>query len=185
MNLKNIFILMILGMLTSNFASASCSPLLDRSVRQLAEDTEVNLCEAYQGKVLLVVNTASKCGYAGQFETLEALHSEYADQGFAVIGFPSGDFADQEYRDENKVLEFCRLTYGVQFPMFEKSSVSGDQASPFWKELIAESGVEPRWNFYKYLIGRDGQVIQAFPSQVEPDSASLMKPLKAALAESN
>lgn len=167
----------------SGSVAAACSPLLEHKVRKLAEDAEVNLCEAYKGKVLLVINSASKCGYTGQFEALEALHAEYEDQGFAVLGFPSGDFANQEYRDEEQVRDFCRLTYGVQFPMFEKSHVRGRDASPFWKGLIAESGVEPRWNFFKYLIGRDGQIIQAYPSQVTPDNPDLMGPLKAALAQ--
>lgn len=182
MKLSQILVLSsMLGLSTG--AAAACAPLLDHSVRKLAEESEVNLCEAYQGKVLLVINSASKCGYTGQFEALEALHAEYQDQGFAVLGFPSGDFANQEYRDEDQVRDFCRLTYGVQFPMFEKSHVRGNGASPFWKGLIAESGLEPQWNFFKYLIGRDGKVIQAYPSKVTPDDPLLMAPLKAALAQ--
>lgn len=183
MLLKIKSLLVLTALLSAGSVSAACSQLLDHDVRKLAEEDQVNLCEAYQGKVLLVINSASKCGYTGQFEGLEALHSQYQDQGFAVLGFPSGDFANQEYREEGQVRDFCRLTYGVQFPMFEKSHVAGEQASPFWRDLIAESGVEPRWNFYKYLIGRDGKVIQAFPSQVAPENAELMSPLISALAE--
>lgn len=164
-------------------AQAECGSVLNHQVRELAGERIVNLCEAYQGQVLLIVNTASKCAFTGQYEGLEALHARFHQRGFSVLGFPSGDFADQEYQQEGQIQEFCRLTYGVQFPMFEKSHVRGTAASPLWKELIAQSGTSPKWNFYKYLIGRDGRVIASFSSMTSPDSGDLLTKLEAALAE--
>lgn len=174
--------LMIFGLFGAKHAAASCGDLLDHDVRQLNDDSSVNLCEAYKGKVLLVVNTASKCGFTGQYEGLEALHARYKDQGFAVLGFPSGDFGGQEFREEQGIQEFCRTTYGVQFPMFEKTHVTGSAATPFWKQLVAESGTSPKWNFYKYLIGRDGKVISSYVSFTAPESDNIVKRVEAALA---
>lgn len=156
--------------------------LLDYTVRKLNADASVNLAQEYKGKVLLVVNTASKCGFTGQYEGLEALHAKYSDQGFAVLGFPSLDFGGQEYRDESAVADFCRTTYGVQFPMFATARVKGDSADPFWKHLIAESGTSPKWNFYKYLIGRDGKVINSYASFTGPESSSVVRQIEKALA---
>jgi len=173
---------MLFGLFGAKPALASCGELLNHDVRMLNDDTQVNLCEAYKGKVLLVVNTASKCGFTGQYEGLEALQARYKDQGFAVLGFPSGDFGGQEFRDEQGIQDFCRTTYGVQFPMFEKTHVTGTAASPFWKQLIAESGTSPKWNFYKYLIGRDGKVINSYVSFTGPESDNIVKPIEAALA---
>ena len=113
--------------------------LLDRSYRPLAGKTPVELDKTYGGDVVLVVNTASKCGYTPQFEALEALHKKYADRGFAVLGFPSGDFKAQEYDDEKQIKEFCTLTYGVKFPMFEKVHVVGADATPLYKDLASAS----------------------------------------------
>lgn len=157
--------------------------VLNHTVRALAGDEDINLKEAYGGKVVLVVNTASKCGFTGQYEGLEAMHAKYQDQGFAVLGFPSGDFANQEYREEAKIQEFCRLTYGVQFPMFEKSHVRGSSASPVWASLINASGTSPKWNFYKYLVGRDGRVIDVYSSVTAPENPSLIDAVEQAIAE--
>ncbi len=162
-------------------ASAACTPLLDREFRPLAGKDPVNLCSQYEGKVLLVVNTASKCGFTPQYEGLEALHAELSDQGFAVLGFPSNDFAGQEPGSEKEILEFCTLTYGVKFPMFAKTVVSGTGADPFYQQLAADGGGAPGWNFHKYLVGRDGKVIGGFPSKVKPDSAELRAAIEAAL----
>mgnify|MGYP000957783308 CR=1 FL=1 len=164
-------------------ASAACSALLDRSFRPLADKTPVNLCERFEGKVLLVVNTASKCGFTPQYEGLEKLHSEYADKGFAVVGFPSNDFMGQEPGTEEQIREFCTLTYGVEFPMFEKVSVKGDAADPFYRELAAKGGGEPGWNFHKYLIGKNGEVVKGYGSRVKPDAPELRSAIEAALAE--
>lgn len=174
--------LMLFSLFSSQYAVAEGKELLDYTVRKLNDETSVNLAEAYKGKVLLVVNTASKCAFTGQYEELEALHAKYQDQGFAVLGFPSADFGNQEFREEGQVQDFCRTTYGVKFPMFAKAHVIGEAVDPFWKHLISASGTTPKWNFYKYLIGRDGQIIDSYASITSPDSSSVIKRLEAALA---
>jgi len=156
--------------------------ILDRDYRPLAGTDAVNLRQSYGGEVLLVVNTASKCGYTPQFDGLEALHAKYGAQGFSVLGFPSGDFREQEFSDENEILEFCRLTYGVGFPMFEKTHVVGDEANGLYQDLYAITGHAPKWNFHKYLIGRDGEVLGQWPSRTAPDAPELVEAIEAALA---
>ena len=136
----------------------------------------------YHGQVLLVVNTASKCGYTPQYEGLEALQKQYAGKGFAVLGFPSNDFKGQEPGDEKQIQDFCTLTYGVKFPMFEKVHVTGAQATPLYQRLTAATGVAPAWNFHKYLVGRDGTVIAQFASKVTPDDPQLKAAIDKALA---
>ena len=135
-----------------------------------------------KGKVLLVVNTASKCGFTPQFEALEAMHARYSGRGFAVLGFPSGDFKDQEFEDEAAIREFCTLTYGVKFPMFEKVHVVGDEATPLYRELAAAAGEAPAWNFHKYLVGSDGKVLDSWGSRVAPDAPEIVQAIEAALA---
>jgi len=156
--------------------------LLDRTYRPLAGKAPVNLQKAYAGKVLLVVNTASKCGFTPQFEGLEALHAMYKDKGFAVLGFPSGDFMAQEFTDEKQIREFCTLTYGVKFPMFEKVHVKGNEATPFYKDLLATTGEAPKWNFHKYLVARDGRTVTSFGTRTAPDDKALVAAIEAALA---
>ena len=134
----------------------------------------------YEGKVLLIVNTASACGFTPQFAGLEALHQEYGARGLVVLGFPSNDFA-QEKASNKEIADFCESTFGVKFPMFTKTVVSGDNAVPFYKQLLAESGQKPRWNFYKYLIGRDGKVVGSYNSMTGPDSKSLLADIDKAL----
>jgi len=166
-------------------APAAASPsqdILDRDYRPLAGTDAVNLRQSYGGEVLLVVNTASKCGFTPQFDGLEALHAKYHAQGFSVLGFPSGDFREQEFGDENEILEFCRLTYGVQFPMFEKVHVVGDEATGLYQDLHAITQQAPQWNFHKYLIGRDGQVIGQWPSRTTPDAPELVQAIETALS---
>lgn len=148
--------------------------LLDQNFRPLAGKTPVNLQKTYGGQVLLVVNTASKCGFTPQYDGLEALHNKLKGRGFAVLGFPSNDFRGQEPGSEKEIQEFCRLTYGVKFPMFEKTSVVGEQASPFYKSLTESTGVAPGWNFHKYLIDRNGNVVASFGSRVKPDDAEML-----------
>ena len=163
-------------------AVAGQTGLLDRSYRPLAGKTPVDLEKTYGGDVVLVVNTASKCGFTPQFEALEALHKKYADRGFAVLGFPSGDFKAQEYDDEKQIKEFCTLTYGVKFPMFEKVHVVGADATPLYQDLAKLSGQAPKWNFNKYLIGRDGKLIASWGSKTTPDDAQIVAAIEKALA---
>ena len=163
-------------------AAMAGAGLLDHSLRPLAGRAPVNLAQVYGGQVLLVVNTASKCGYTPQYEGLEALHARYAGQGFAVLGFPSGDFRDQEFEDEARIQEFCTLTYGVKFPMFQKVHVTGPEATPLYQDLTRLTGVAPGWNFHKYLVSRDGRVVAQFASRVRPDDPELRAAIERELA---
>ncbi len=173
-------LVLALGLLSA--ATAQSADLLDLSYRPLAGKGEVNLRKQYGGKVLLVVNTASKCGFTPQYEGLEALQRSYAARGFSVLGFPSNDFKGQEPGDEAQIQEFCTLTYGVKFPMFQKVQVTGAQATPLYQRLTAATGVAPGWNFHKYLIARDGRVVAQFPSRTKPDDAALVAAIERELS---
>ncbi len=162
-------------------AFACDSPLLDQSFRKLASDDTINLCETYTDKVVLVVNTASKCGNTPQYDGLESLYERFGDDGLVVLGFPSNDFMGQEPGSEAEIQEFCRLTYGVKFPMFEKIVVKDADAHPFYAALSEAAGSEPRWNFHKYLIGRDGQLIRDFSPRTQPESEELVAAIEDAL----
>ena len=137
------------------------------------DGAEVSLGE-YAGRVLLVVNTASKCGFTPQYAGLEALQEDFADRGFSVLGFPSNQFLAQEPGSNEEIAEFCRLTYDVSFPMFAKVEVNGADAHPLWQWLKREKGgvlsSAIKWNFTKFLVGRDGRVIRRYPPNAEPDS---------------
>ena len=166
---------------TSTTASAAaCPALLQHQFPRLQDEKPQSLCQ-YSGKVLLVVNTASYCGFTGQYKGLEALHRKYKDKGLVVLGFPSNDFA-QETGNNQQIAEFCENTFGVKFPMFAKSSVTGSQASAFYQQLAAQSGSTPRWNFHKYLLGRDGKVVDSYGSMTGPDSSRLVKAIEQQLA---
>lgn len=180
--LRGLSLLTVLAFGLAGSASALAADLLDVSYRPLAGKQQVNLEKRYHGQVLLVVNTASKCGYTPQYEGLEALHKQYASKGFAVLGFPSNDFKGQEPGDEKQIQDFCTLTYGVKFPMFEKVHVVGAEATPLYQRLTAATGVAPGWNFHKYLVGRDGKVIAQFASKVTPDDPQLKAAIDKALA---
>ena len=164
-------------------APAACPALLNKTFPRLQDEKPQSLCQ-YSGQVILVVNTASKCGFAGQFEGLEAMHAKYKDQGFVVLGFPSADFMSQEYDSGKQIADFCQNTYGVKFPMFAKSHVSGDNANALFSELIKETGTRPKWNFYKYLIGRDGKVLEAYSTATNPKEASFVADVEKALKAS-
>ncbi len=164
-------------------AASTKGGLLDRSYRPLAGKQPVHLQKAYAGKVLLVVNTASKCGFTPQFEGLEALHAKYQGRGFAVLGFPSGDFREQEFTDEKQIQEFCTLTYGVKFPMFEKVHVKGEAATGLYRDLERITGEAPKWNFHKYLVARDGRTVTSYGSRTTPDDKALVAAIEAALAQ--
>ncbi len=163
-------------------ATAACAGALDVSYRRLASESSERLCEAYAGKVLLIVNTASKCGFTPQYEGLEALHARLGERGFAVLGFPSNDFMGQEPGSEDEIAEFCTLTYGVKFPMFEKVVVKGDDATPLYRALREATGESPGWNFHKYLVDREGKVVASFGSRTKPDDAKLLEQIEALLA---
>jgi glutathione peroxidase len=157
-----------------------CPPLLAYSAPRLQDEAPQNLCQ-YAGRVLLVVNTASFCGYTPQYEGLEALHARYAQRGLVVLGFPSNDF-NQEPADNESIAEFCFNTYGVKFPMFAKTSVVGQTAHPFFAALARASGQAPKWNFHKYLVDRDGKVVTSFPSAVAPLDRRLTERIEQLLA---
>ena len=158
--------------------SKSCPSLLDVEVRRLAGDEVVRLCDAYQGKVILIVNTASKCGFTPQYEGLERLYRTYKDRGLVVLGFPSNDFANQEPGTEQEIQSFCRLTYSVEFPMFEKVSVKKGRAAPLFDRLAAAGAPYPKWNFYKYLIDRNGRLVDHYTSVTGPDSGKVVKAIE-------
>jgi glutathione peroxidase len=155
--------------------------LLDQDFRRLASDEVINLDDSFSGKVLLVVNTASKCGNTPQYDGLEKLYEEYGDDGLVVLGFPSNDFMGQEPGTEEQIQEFCRLTYKVKFPMFEKVTVKKGKAHPFYEQLAAQAGTYPTWNFHKYLIGRDGKLISEFSPRTKPYDERLVAAIEAAL----
>ncbi|HEX5805384.1 MAG TPA: glutathione peroxidase [Macromonas sp.] len=160
---------------------AVCPALLQHTFPRLQDEKPQPLCQ-YAGKVLLVVNTASYCGFTPQYKGLEALYAQYREQGLVVLGFPSNDFF-QERDDNGKIADFCENTFGVKFPMFAKSAVRGSDVSPFYRQLAQQSGVTPKWNFYKYLVGRDGKVVATYGSRTEPDDPKLLQALQAELAK--
>ena len=180
MKWKVLVAVLVAAVLVEDAAAAVCDNLLDFSYRRLASSEEQNLCEAYAGNVILVVNTASRCGFTSQFSGLEALYQKYREEGLVVLGFPSDDF-NQELADEQDTAEVCYVNYGVSFPMFATTSVRGDNANDLFRAL-AESQPEPRWNFTKYLIGRDGTVLDHFGSRVRPIDSDLEDAVVAALA---
>ncbi|EDL69729.1 glutathione peroxidase [Vibrio campbellii] len=158
---------------TSSMAFASgCPGILQGKQRLLNSTEEIALCDAFRGKTLLVVNTASQCGFTPQFEQLEQLHQTYKDQNFAVVGFPSNDFR-QDRGSEEKTAKICYLDYGVTFPMMARTSVLGENANPVFAEITNQAGVTPKWNFYKFLINKDGKVVATFPSSTSPTSTTL------------
>ena len=175
--LRNMLVFSVLLILANN-AYPACPALLDFYQRPLSDEQPLHLCKLMRGKVVLVVNTASKCAYTPQYDGLEKLHARYQRQGLMVAGFPSNDFAGQEPGTEKQIQDFCRLTYGVEFPMFEKVRVKGATADPFYQYLAGATGEQPRWNFHKYLIGREGRVVASFPSQVTPDDKRLVNKIE-------
>jgi glutathione peroxidase len=145
-------------------------------------DGKAEKLDSYKGKVALVVNTASECGYTPQYEGLEKLYGELSAKDFVVLGFPSNEFGKQEPGSSEDIRAFCQKNYGVTFPMFEKVETKGGGAAPLYKILSAKGGGEPKWNFHKYLVGKDGAVIKGYPSSVAPDDGALRKDIEAALA---
>jgi glutathione peroxidase len=152
----------------SAVGATPCSDLLNYKMSKLRSSEVLDFCQAFQGKVILAVNTASNCGYTPQFKGLEALYQKYKDLGLVVVGFPSNDF-NQEFDAPEKTAKVCYINYGVTFPMLEKSAVKGTLANAFFQKLIKATDQAPEWNFYKYLIARDGTTIKAFASTVTPE----------------
>lgn len=146
--------------------AAACPALLDRTLADIHERPRA-LCE-FAGKVLLVVNTASECGYTPQYEGLEALYRKFRERGLVVLGFPSNDFGGQEPGSNRDIAAFCVNQYAIDFPMFAKTSVRGARANPLFAELARATGAAPRWNFHKYLVGRDGRIAAVFSTRTEP-----------------
>ncbi|HET6718946.1 MAG TPA: glutathione peroxidase [Rhodocyclaceae bacterium] len=168
------------GNVAAQAASESCPPLLQQNVKTLLDEKPVSLCD-YRGQVVLVVNTASFCGFTPQYKGLEALYRRYKDQGLVVLGFPSNDFGAQEPGSAKQIKEFCDSTYNVKFPMFAKTVVSGNAASPFYKALSQKTGSAPGWNFHKYLIDRQGQQVFSYGSRTEPEDRRLVAQIETLL----
>ena len=155
-------------MAATSASAANCGTLLDHTVSDIV-GTKENLCQ-YQGKVVLVVNTASYCGYTPQYKGLQALNEKYKSKGLVILGFPSNDFGEQEPGSNKEIAEFCDRTYAVKFPMFAKTSVKDAGGSEVFDALAKATGERPKWNFHKYLIARDGRTAVSFPSKVDPES---------------
>jgi len=171
--IKMLTVLTIFGL--GPVQAAPQQDLLDHDTRRLGSEETVNLKETYGGKVVLVVNTASKCAFTGQYEGLEALYAKYRDRGLVVLGFPSNDFGGQEPGTEAQIKDFCRLTYSVKFPMFAKTQVKKGAADPLFRSLGEAAGRYPKWNFHKYLIARDGRLVDNYLSWTSPQSDRIVK----------
>ena len=171
-----LFVLLALAALMGSVHAADCPALLNREIPRLQDEKPQNLCQ-YAGRVVVVVNTASFCGFTPQYKGLEALYSRYRERGLVVLGFPSNDFS-QEPGDNKAIADFCESTYGVKFPMFIKTRVAdaaGAQKSPLFAELKQITGEAPKWNFHKYVIARDGKTVQSFGTSTSPDSSTFVK----------
>lgn len=167
-----------LAALASN-AVMACPDYLQGDYRKLHSKDSINLCELTDNKVVLIVNTASHCGFTSQFKELEALHKQYQDKGLVIVGFASDDFK-QEAKDEEAAAGICFLNYGVTFTMLAPTHVRGKDANKVFKALAKESGA-PKWNFNKYLIGRDGKLVEHFGSMTKPDSVKLKHAIESSL----
>jgi glutathione peroxidase len=177
-------LLVTAAMVTAEAARASeAGSVLEFQARRLSGPTES--LERYRGQVLLIVNTASRCGYTSQYEGLQALYERYRDRGFTVLGFPSNDFGNQEPGSDDQIRAFCRANYGVEFPMFSKVRVRGDDAHPLYAYLTSlpePMGGPVRWNFQKYLVDRSGRVVGRYASGVRPGDPELVSEIERLLA---
>ena len=160
----------------------SCPATLNFRMDRLQDEQPQDLCQ-YAGKVVLIVNTASYCGFTSQYEGLEKLYANYQAKGLVVLGFASNDFGQQEPGSNKEIAAFCHNTFGVKFPMFAKSTVIGANASPFYQSLIKAGASSPKWNFHKTLLDRSGKVVESYPSRVKPDDKALIADIERALAQ--
>ena len=160
----------------------NCPALLQHRFDRLQDEKPQSLCQ-YAGRVTLVVNTASFCGFTQQYGALEALYSRYKDRGLVVLGFPTNDFGRQEPGSNASIAAFCESTFGVQFPMFAKTTVVGSGTNPLYQQLAQRTGERPQWNFHKYLIDRSGRVVRSYASSVDPKDPSLVKDIERMLSE--
>lgn len=172
---------LVLSLLAPVSFANECPEFLNHSMRKLHSSEDINLCERLSGKPLLVVNTASHCGFTPQFKGLETLHNTYAKRGLTVVGFASNDF-NQEAKDEEKAAKICFVNNGVTFTMFAPSKVKGADANPVFAALAAKS-TAPKWNFNKYLVSANGEVVQHFGSRTTPDSEALRNAIESVLAQ--
>jgi glutathione peroxidase len=160
-------------------ASNSCPAVLNHKFTTL-QGEKLNLCQ-FTGRVILFVNTASYCGNTHQYEGLETLYRELEPRGLTVVGFPANDFGGQEPGSDGEIAKFCKLTYGVKFPMMAKSHVVGPNTNPLFAQLSKTTESQPEWNFHKYLVGRDGKTILSFPAQLVPEDPQLKDAIEAML----
>ena len=174
---RSIFVGVFATLMAFAFAAPSpaaeppCPPVLDHKFANLM-DEPISLCQ-FRGKVALIVNTASECGYTPQYDGLEKLYRRYRDKGFVVLGFPANDFGGQEPGSNQQIAQFCQVNYGITFPVFAKTAVVGAKANPLYRQLATRTGQPPKCNFHKYLVDRSGQQIAAFESAVAPEDHRL------------
>ena len=174
-------IAMIFMLTSASVMAAECPAFLNHDLRKLHSSDSVNLCDLAAGKPMLVVNTASRCGYTGQFEGLEALHKEYSDKGLVVVGFASDDFR-QEAATEEEAANVCFVNFGVSFTMIAPTAVTGSDANPVFRSINSQS-TQPRWNFHKYVLNARGEVVDAFPSRVKPEAPELRSAIDQVVAD--
>ena len=186
MHVRSICVIFFATLMAFAFAAPSgaaeppCPPLLDHKFANLM-DEPISLCQ-FRGKVALIVNSASECGYTPQYDGLEKLYRRYRDRGFVVLGFPANDFGGQEPGSNQQIAQFCQVNYGITFPVFAKTAVVGANANPLFRELAARTGQPPKWNFHKYLVDKSAQQVTAFASSVEPDDRRLTAQIEKLLA---
>jgi glutathione peroxidase len=175
--------IMLVSIMTSLVATAGVPNLYDIPLKDIqGHDTSL---KAYKGKVLLIINVASKCGHTPQYAGLEEMYKEHKDQGLVVLGFPCNDFGAQEPGSNQEIQQFCKLNYGVTFPMFDKLHVKGEGQHPLYAALTGPDSPFPgdvKWNFGKFLVGRDGKIIGRFEPGTKPDDGKLVKEIESALA---
>ncbi len=173
---RGLLAIILMAVISPLNAKQACHELANFSATKLRSNTQIDFCQAFGGKAMLIVNTASQCGFTPQFKGLEALHQEYGDK-LAIIGFPSDDF-NQEHNDSKKVADVCYVNYGVTFTMLEPSNVKGEGANSVFQKLASKTGQQPEWNFTKYLVSADGQTVKHFPSRVKPQSDELTQQIE-------